>query len=142
MNGNGNARSDRTKMKRVDEQETIPTVLVIAQDGLLQALVRSLTLEGYVVLSAKNEVEAVGVVISQSRPIHILLADVNINGYRLARALKQYRPEMQALFISTHPQQSSDVLDVRTAVPRVRQLLRPVKEIAADAHWKGLAATA
>src|SRR5690242_593951 len=80
-----------------------------------------------------------GLPIGQSRPIHILLADVNINGHELAETLKPYRRDMEVVFTSMDTQGPSDALDLRATVSRVRQLLKPLKEIAVDTHWNGIA---
>lgn len=129
------------KGRRLPEQDAFPTVLVFAEDALLQALVQNLTLRGYLVLPARNNAEALELVIGQSKRIHILIADVSIGGHELARTLKSYRPEMQDLFISLHVQGSSDVLDLGATMVKVRQLLNPLQELAEDAHWNRRAVT-
>jgi CheY-like chemotaxis protein len=120
------------KLKCLEKRDGFPTILVAAENGLRQRLVRTLAADGYLVLDARNEVEALHIVISHSRPIHILFADVNMNGYDLARTLKSYRPEMRALFVTVHSQGLSDSLDPETTLAKVRQLLKLPKEIAVD----------
>lgn len=135
------ATSSEKGKRLLPEQDPFPTVLVFAEDALLRALVENLTLQGYLVLPARNGAEALELVISQSKRIHILIADVTIGGHELARTLKLYRPDMQNLFISVHVQASSDVLDLRATLMKVRQLLNPVKDLAEDAHWSRRAIT-
>jgi len=117
-----------------DQQlERVPTVLIAAHQELLNVLVHLLELDGYLVFEARNQAEALHVVVSQSRLIHILLADVNMNGYALARTLKPYRPEMKTLFVTAHPQQGlSDALIPSVARARVRELLKVPTGMAAE----------
>ena len=113
------------KAKRIEEQESFPTILIATDAGSRQALVRNLWLDGYLVFEASCEAEALFFVISQSRPIHVLLTDADIEGRKLARTLKLYRREMQALFVTLNPKQSlSDGLNPEIAVAKVRELLK------------------
>ncbi len=122
------------KTKRIEEQESFPTILVATDPESRHALVRNLWLDGYLVFEASCEADALFFVVSQSRPIHVLLTDANIEGRKLARTLNLYRHEMQALFVASCPRQSiSDGLNPETAVAKVRELLRLPGQIAAEA---------
>ena len=104
--------------------ESFPSILVAAQEELRKTLVRSLEAEGYLVFGAGSEAEAFHIVISQSRLIHILLADVNMSGYNLATALKPYRQDMRVLFIAASNKGCfSDALNADAALAKVRELL-------------------
>lgn len=123
------------KPKRIEEQEAFPTILIAADAGSRHALARSLRLDGYLVFEASDEAEALFLVVSQSRPIHVLLADANIEGRKLARTLKLYRREMQEIFVTLNPKQSlSDGLNPEVAVARIRERLKVPGQIAADAR--------
>jgi CheY-like chemotaxis protein len=113
---------------RLQIQGGFPTILVAAEEGLRQALIHSLEVDGYLVFDARNEAEALAIIVNQSRPIHILLADVNMNGHELARTLEPYRKEMQVLFVTVDPPGLSDALDLESALARVRRVLTPPKK--------------
>jgi CheY-like chemotaxis protein len=120
---------------RVERQEFLPTILIATEAEWSHPLAHMLQLDGYVAFEASGEAEALVVVISQSRPIHILLVDDNIDGQQLARTLKLYRREMQVLFITANSQQSfSDGLHPQIALAKVRKMLELPQEIATDAN--------
>lgn len=108
---------------QMDLQGALPTILVLAREELRASIAAPLKADGYVVFEAAKESEALLVVISQTRSIHILLADVDIEGHRLAGVLNPYRPEMRVLFIASHPQTLSNTLDAAAAVATVREVL-------------------
>ncbi len=111
--------------------EPVPTVLIAAHEELLDSLAHLLSLDGYLIFEARNEAEALHVVVSQARLIHVLLVDVDMDGYALARTLTRYRPEMKAVFITAHPQQGlSDALTPSAARSRIRELLTLPKGLA------------
>lgn len=103
---------------------SLPSIIIAAKDGLRQMLARSLRMDGYQVFEAGSEAEVWHIVIGQSRPINILLADIEIDGIALARTLRPYRPEMQALFVSADPQELSESLNPDTALLRIREALK------------------
>jgi len=107
---------------------SLPTILVADQDDAVRnPLVRDLSHEGYFVLPAKDEIDALEIVRVHSRPIHLLLTDESMNGRTLAATLQQYRPKMHALFITRYPQGiAPDVIPVESAVAGVREFLKLV----------------
>ena len=113
-----------TTVKSSEEPVSLPSIIVAAKDGLRQTLARGLEVQGYQVFEAENEAEALHIVIGQSRPINILLADTELDGHNLARTLQPYRPEMQALFVSADPQDLSGSLNPESALLKVREALK------------------
>lgn len=78
--------------------EPYPTVLVAAgDDAVRQALVESLRRERYHVLEAKSAAEALDVVRSHSRPIQIVLVDINMHDSAITVVLNRFRPHMHIL---------------------------------------------
>ena len=105
----------------------VPTVLVVDLDKAVAAyFTRKLRDSGYHVLEAPDWNQAVSLVRFHSRPIHILLTDMNkANHPALAETLKMYRPTLQVLFISEHADMNlPNVLDPETALTMVRTLLK------------------
>jgi len=105
--------------EQVASSGMLPAVLVAGRDELRSRLVSNLESDGYIVLEAGNEAEALHVVISQTRPIHILLADVDMNGHNLAVVLSRYRPEMQTFFVAACA--VVDAFDPPSAVANIRR---------------------
>lgn len=92
-----------------------PTVIVALEDeGWPCPLGERLRREGYNVLEAHDWSNVFDFVKIHSRPIHLLLADVSMDAR--VPILKQYRSELQVLFV-TKPVNAHDVLT------KVRQLL-------------------
>src|SRR4051812_42639056 len=80
---------------------SFPTILVAEHDdGVRSPLVRHLQHQGYFVLVAHDPAEALEITRLHSRPIHLLLAEDGLDGRTLASTLKQYRPNMQVLFVT------------------------------------------
>src|ERR1700739_1840867 len=78
-----------------------PTILIVQQlRGVRSALVRNLQSQGYAVLEASGENEAVEIVRTHSRQIHLLVTDDSANSQISAATLKQYRPNMEVLSLS------------------------------------------
>ena len=121
------------KPKRIEEPESFPTILIATDTGSRHALVRNLWRDGYLIFEANSEAEALFFVVSQSRPIHVLLTDANIEGRKLARTLKLYRHEMQAMLVTSSPKQGlSDGLNPETAVGKIRELLKLPRQVEAE----------
>jgi response regulator RpfG family c-di-GMP phosphodiesterase len=102
---------------------TLPTVLVAAHEELRESVVLTLKTDGYLVMEAANEAEALHLVISQTRSIHILLVDLEMNGRKLAEDLNPYRPEMRVLFIALHSLNSSETFNAGAAMAKIREYL-------------------
>ncbi len=120
------------KSNQLDEHEALPTVLVAAEEELRSAIVPALEAAGYLVFTARNEAEALHFVVTHSRSIHILLADIDMNGNKLARALMCYRFEMRAFLITNQSHNDPNALTPAAAVAKVRQDLRLPKGIVAQ----------
>ena len=111
---------------RFERREFLPAILISTDAKWCDPVVNSLKLDGYVVFETSCAAEALVVLISQTRPIDILLADATIGGQELARNLKLYRREMRILFVTTNSQQlSSDGLHPQNALAKVREILQP-----------------
>ncbi|HXE71208.1 MAG TPA: ATP-binding protein, partial [Candidatus Nitrosotenuis sp.] len=80
------------------------TILVAEDEALVRALVRRLLSNlGYSVLEAEGGEAALRLCRQHDGPIHLLLTDVvmpGMNGFQLARAARELRPEMRQLFMS------------------------------------------
>ena len=113
-----NAQSNQLDLRGV-----LPTILLVAPEELRACVAAPLEAAGYLVLEAGDESEALLVVISQTRSIHILLADVNMKDHKLAEVLNPYRPEMRVLFIASPSQTLANALTPADAVARVRETL-------------------
>jgi CheY-like chemotaxis protein len=81
-----------------------PTVLVVDDDPLVRGIIRDvLQSDGYLVLEARFNSEALVVLRQFKGPIHLMIADVmmpGINGRELAELLAPSRPTMKVLYIS------------------------------------------
>jgi ActR/RegA family two-component response regulator len=79
-----------------------PTVLLALEDpGSQEQLSRGLQNRGYLVLEARNLNQALEVVRTHSRSIHLLLLGIGPDNRLMAREMKQYRPSMKILFVET-----------------------------------------
>jgi CheY-like chemotaxis protein len=108
-------------------EQSFPTILVAEADDVLQStLAQELRQEGYFVLVARDEPEAVEIARLHSRPIHILLTVESRDGRMLAATLKQYRPNMRSLFITRRADyEADDLLRSESALLKVKELLKP-----------------
>ncbi|HZC67645.1 MAG TPA: response regulator [Nitrospirales bacterium] len=83
------------------------TILLVDDDESVRALVReSLEQQGYTVLEARFNSEALLIARRHEGPIHVMVADVmmpGINGRELAYMLTSSRPHMKVLYISGYP---------------------------------------
>jgi CheY-like chemotaxis protein len=73
------------------------------EDAVRQSIREFLTLNGYIVLEAKNGADALALSRSYSNPIHLMITDVvmpQMSGAELAQQLSCDRPEMKVLFVS------------------------------------------
>jgi len=106
----------------------LPTILVADQDGATRdQLVQDLRHQGYFVLVAEDETEALEIVRVHSRAIHLLITAESLNGRTLATTLKQYRPKMRALFVTRYSEGiRPDLVRLEAVVASVRECLKPV----------------
>ncbi len=83
------------------------TILLVDDDESVRALVREgLEQQGYTVLEARFNSEALLIARRHEGPIHLMVADVmmpGINGRELADMLTSPRPHMKVLYISGYP---------------------------------------
>ena len=103
----------------------VRTVLIAADDaGLRDALSQDLQHDGYLVLTARMDSEAIEIVRVHSRAIDLMLIDEGAGGRTLATTLKQYRPDIKILFLTQcSPGSSPDASRSGRVVARVRELL-------------------
>jgi len=104
-----------------------PTILIADEDdGVRSTLMRELQHEGYFVLVARDGGEALEVVRTHSRPIHLMITPDNMDGRTLAGTLKHYRPNMRVLFLTHYVREGEqDLSRPGAAVTKVRELLKP-----------------
>jgi len=83
------------------------TILLVDDDESVRALLReSLEQQGYTVLEARVNSEALLMARRHEGPIHLMVADVmmpGINGRELASMVTSSRPHMKVLYISGYP---------------------------------------
>jgi len=108
------------------EPEPYPTVLVAADNGeKRQPLVCGLRQDNCLVLEADSLGRVLDVVKVHSRPIHLLLLDVQIGDAAWATLLNRYRPDMQILFVmSSSHEVRTEALPPHAALAKARELLK------------------
>jgi two-component system, cell cycle sensor histidine kinase and response regulator CckA len=87
---------------RTSAQGNETILLVEDTDAVRTVLRRALENQGYVVLEASGGAEALEVVRSYSRPIHLLVTDVRMpemTGLELASRMRTLRPKIKVLLI-------------------------------------------
>ena len=114
-----------------------PVVLVVEDDDALREITETLVRSfGYEALSAASSGEAVELFQRRGGEIDLLLADVvmpDLDGTRLARLLRERRPQLAVLFVSGYP----DALAVR-GLPSEALLLKPFTSSALAARLRRL----
>ena len=102
--------------------KSYPTVLVAEENTERRnALMHALCHGGYLVLEAHDEPSALLVITTHSRPIHLLLINGSMDHRPLADRLKEYRREMEVLFVGQDQHEAlSDVLSPDFALANVR----------------------
>ena len=96
--------------------------LLLAEDeaAVRQSTREFLSLNGYIVLEAKNGTDALAVARAYKGPIHLMVTDVvmpQMGGARLAAELALERPDMKVLFVSGYAEttfQRHGAIDVTT----------------------------
>ena len=67
-------------------------------------------------------------IVNHSRPIHVLLLEMDLEGPDFVEMARQYRPAMQILLVAKHSDQSQPgALPVGAAVAQARELLKSQK---------------
>jgi two-component system cell cycle sensor histidine kinase/response regulator CckA len=119
------------------------TVLLAEDEPAVRQSAREfLTLNGYIVLEAKNGTDALAIAREYKGTIHLMISDVvmpQMGGARLAGELATERPEMKVLFVSGYAEstvQRHGAIDVtarflqkpfslRTLAHKIREILDP-----------------
>ena len=121
------------------------TVLLVEdEDALRRAAAESLTLRGYMVLEARNGVEALSVARNHAPTIHLAVTDVvmpQMSGGELATELERLRPKTKMLFVSGYPGQTvvdHKVIDVeRNFLQKPFTLKQLAKKVRAVLDYDG-----
>ena len=120
-----------------------PTVLVVDDDPLVRGIIRDvLQSDGYSVLDARFNSEALVVLRQYQGPIHLMIADVmmpGINGRELAEMLAPSRPTMKVIYVSGYPEEvvreklnTPEMMTFLQKPFRADDLLRKVRETLQD----------
>jgi DNA-binding NtrC family response regulator len=112
-----------------------PTVLVVTEKtSLLETISYRLDQYHCNVLEAGNVSNAICHVITHSRPIHVLLADIATVDPTGARVLTRYRPTMQVVLVTMDGHASdAEALGVEAAIAKTRELIHREKAFSAAA---------
>lgn len=117
------------------------TILVVDDEkSILVFLEKLLTKHGYNVLVAGDGLEGFELMSSHAGVIDLLLTDVQmpeLDGFGLAKAVAEARPETKIVFITGHPGEYHERLADKTVVPKPfdsRRLLDVIRaELEAEA---------
>ncbi len=151
----------RAKDARVLPQLSLPlvgycggceTVLLAEDEAAVRRSTREfLSLNGYIVLEAKNGTDALTMAREYKGPIHLMITDVvmpEMGGAKLAGELAAERPDMKVLFVSGYAEttvQRHGTIDVTTRFLQkpfsLRTLAHKIREVL-DADPPGLAVAA
>jgi len=113
-----------------NRRSDIPTILVIGDDMELRGvLAERLRGEGYLVLEADDGTDAITVVRTHSRAIHLLI-DLSLKDTMLANTVKGYRPKIQALYLTKD-------LPLQLVLEKVRAFFNESQESKARARAAG-----
>src|SRR5438874_7005877 len=120
-----------------------PTILVVDDDPVVRGIIRDvLQSDGYSVLDARFNSEALVVLRQYQGPIHLMIADVmmpGINGRELAEMLAPSRPTMKVIYVSGYPEEvvreklnPPEMMTFLQKPFRADDLLRKVRETLQD----------
>jgi CheY-like chemotaxis protein len=111
--------------KQNGRRNGFPTILVAEREGdVRKALVLMLQNDGYLVLEADDEIEAIEIARVHSRPIHLLLTGEDLDSRTLAATLKHFRPQMEVLFVPERPEPGAPPIANHVLV-RISEFLQP-----------------
>jgi CheY-like chemotaxis protein len=112
-------------LKRPDDNHGLPTVLVAHDDPELRSnLSDRLREDGYDVLEADDVPSLVEMVLTQTRPLH-LLTDPSAEKRTWAIRLRNHRRNMVVWFVDRpHPELPSDVLTPEIALATIREFFK------------------
>jgi DNA-binding NtrC family response regulator len=85
--------------------EAAATILIVEDEEIIRDLFAEfLSAAGYLVLSAESSEEALQVSQTATKPINLLLADINLagqmNGFQLSECLSQRYPALKIVYMS------------------------------------------
>jgi hypothetical protein len=96
-----------------------PTILIVHRDmKFWDVLILDLRQLGYLILEANDAVEALEIVIRQSRRIHLLLVGDGDDGRATAETLNPYRRDMDVIYVNPD-------LEIDSALKEVSRVLPP-----------------
>ena len=109
--------------------EPHPTALVAVDDREARNfLVDSLQQDNCLVLEAESVSRVLDVVRVHSRPIHVVLLDVEIGDHALAALLRRYRSELQVVFVPKSPNEGQRrAMELEGVLTTARQILKRSK---------------
>lgn len=151
----------RARQAKIALQPSLPVkacprgceTLLLAEDeaAVRQSIREFLSMQGYIVLEAKNGTEALALARGYDGPIHLMIADVvmpEMGGAKLAGELAADRPDMKILFVSGYAEatfQRHGAIDVTTRFLQkpfsLKVLARKIREVL-DAEKASAAAAA
>jgi len=128
------------------------TLLLAEDEAAVRRSAREfLSLQGYIVLEAKDGTDALAIAREYNGPIHLMISDVvmpQMGGAKLAGELALERPDMKVLFVSGYAEttvQRHGAIDVTTRFLQkpfsLRTLAHKIREVL-DADVPALAAAA
>jgi CheY-like chemotaxis protein len=127
--------------------------LLLAEDeaAVRQSIREFLSLNGYIVLEARNGIEALALARAYDGPIHLIISDVvmpQMSGAELAEKLISDRPDLKVLFVSGYAETTilrHGAIDVTTRFLQkpfsLKVLARKIREVL-DEKSSALAAAA
>ena len=126
-------------------------LLVEDEDALRRASSEFLKLHGYMVLEAKDGLDALSVAKNYGSTIHLMVTDVvmpNLSGGQLAKELESFRPETKVLFVSGYAGRTvieHNVVDLETNFLQkpftLKQLSSKIREALNKSSTSAAAAT-
>jgi CheY-like chemotaxis protein len=126
---NGGTKPSLQDSGQPGTRESFPTVLIAAENPeMRQSLTNHLRRDPCNVLQADSPARLWHAIVNHSRPIHVLLLEMDLEGPDFVEMARQYRPAMQILLVAKHSDQSQPgALPVGAAVAQARELLKSQK---------------
>jgi DNA-binding NtrC family response regulator len=111
-----------------------PTILVVREtQELLDYLVLRLQCKGYIVLSALSATNALEVVRTHSRAIHLLVTDEGASAQAMAAKLKCYASHLEVLFLTSN---GDGPKAIEMCISRICEALEPPVSTSASFEWE------
>ena len=112
-----------------------PTILVVREtQELLDYLVLRLQYKGYIVLSALDAANALEVVRTHSRTIHLLVTDEGLSARAMAERLKRYAPRLEVLFLTSRG--TGNPMALEMCISRICEALEPPRSTSTSSEWE------